>query len=40
MTAPKTGNIDRRELLPQLFPDHEEWLFVSGLPARQKTLRH
>ena len=36
MTAPKPGNIDRRELLPQLFPNHEEWLFVSGLAGASK----
>ena len=36
MTAAKTGNIDRRELLPQLFPNHEEWLFVSGLAGASK----
>tara|TARA_B100000315_G_C14582995_1_gene591485 strand:- start:291 stop:905 length:615 start_codon:yes stop_codon:yes gene_type:complete len=28
--APK-ANIDRRDILPQLFPKPEDWLFVSGL---------
>lgn len=36
MTAPKPGNIDRRELLPQLFPNPDEWLFVSGLAGASK----
>ncbi|MDH3739875.1 MAG: thiamine pyrophosphate-dependent enzyme [Alphaproteobacteria bacterium] len=31
MANSPTGNIDRRELLPQLFPAPEKWLFVSGL---------
>ncbi len=29
-------NIDRRELLPQLFPAPEDWLFVSGLAGASK----
>ena len=36
MTAPEPGNIDRRELLPQLFPNPDEWLFVSGLAGASK----
>ena len=36
MTAPKPGNIDRRELLPQLFPNPADWLFVSGLAGASK----
>ena len=31
MVRSPLGNIDRRELLPQLFPNADEWLFVSGL---------
>jgi len=30
------GNIDRRELLAQLFPDQADWLFVSGLAGASK----
>ena len=30
------GQIDRRELLPQLFPSIESWLFVSGLAGASK----
>ncbi len=30
------GNIDRRELLPGLFPDPDEWLFVSGLAGASR----
>jgi len=36
MAASLVGNIDRRELLPQLFPQPEEWLFVSGLAGAAK----
>lgn len=36
MTVSPKGNIDRRELLPGLFPDHEEWLFVSGLAGASR----
>jgi len=35
VTAP-TGNIDRRTLLPQLFPDPADWLFVSGLAGASR----
>lgn len=31
MSAAPIGNIDRRTLLPQLFPRPADWLFVSGL---------
>ena len=31
-----SANIDRRELLPKLFPDHQDWLFVSGLAGASK----
>ena len=31
MAKAQTGNIDRRTLLLQLFPNFDEWLFVSGL---------
>lgn len=36
MAASPPPNIDRRELLPRLFPDAARWLFVSGLggPSR------
>ena len=36
MVASPRPNIDRRELLPRLFPDAAQWLFVSGLggPSR------
>jgi len=30
------GNIDRRELLPRLFPHPGEWLFVSGLAGASR----
>ncbi len=36
MTTSPTGNIDRRELLPQLFPNQQDWLFVSGLAGASK----
>ena len=36
MVAPPPGNIDRRELLPQLFPNSEDWLFVSGLAGASR----
>jgi len=36
MTASPKGNIDRRELLPGLFPDQEQWLFVSGLAGASR----
>lgn len=36
MSAPTASNIDRRELLPQLFPKPEDWLFVSGLAGASK----
>ena len=36
MVAAPAPNIDRRELLAQLFPDQQDWLFISGLagPSR------
>ncbi len=30
------ANIDRRKLLPHLFPNHEEYLFVSGLAGASR----
>lgn len=30
------GEIDRRDLLPQLFPNPQDWLFVSGLAGASK----
>jgi phosphonopyruvate decarboxylase len=36
MAISPTANIDRRELLPLLFPDQAEWLFVSGLAGASK----
>lgn len=36
MTKTQTANIDRRELLPQLFPNPADWLFVSGLAGASK----
>lgn len=36
MTTSPRANIDRRELLPQLFPNHEDWIFVSGLAGASK----
>lgn len=36
MVASPPGNIDRRQLLPQLFPDPAEWLFVSGLAGASR----
>jgi phosphonopyruvate decarboxylase len=36
MNESRSANIDRRDLLPHLFPDPARWLFVSGLggPSR------
>ncbi|MDH3281384.1 MAG: thiamine pyrophosphate-dependent enzyme, partial [Gammaproteobacteria bacterium] len=31
MAKSQSASIDRREILPRLFPDPEKWLFVSGL---------
>lgn len=36
MAIAPLGNIDRRELLPQLFPNPEDWLIVSGLAGAAK----
>lgn len=36
MAISPTANIDRRELLPLLFPNQAEWLFVSGLAGASK----
>jgi thiamine pyrophosphate-dependent acetolactate synthase large subunit-like protein len=36
MATSPTANIDRRELLPLLFPNQEDWLFVSGLAGASK----
>ncbi len=36
MAKAPIGNIDRREILPQLFPNAEEWLFVSGLAGASR----
>ena len=36
MVKSPTGNIDRRALLPQLFPNPDEWLFVSGLAGASR----
>lgn len=36
MTRPPLGNIDRRELLPRLFPQQDSWLFVSGLAGASR----
>jgi phosphonopyruvate decarboxylase len=36
MAKSKPANIDRRELLPHLFPDPEQWLFVSGLAGASR----
>ena len=36
MAKSPQGNIDRRELLPILFPTPEDWLFVSGLAGASK----
>jgi thiamine pyrophosphate-dependent acetolactate synthase large subunit-like protein len=36
MSGQKPGNIDRRELFPQLFPNTDDWLFVSGLAGASK----
>jgi len=36
MAKPSPGTIDRRELLPHLFPDPGNWLFVSGLAGASR----
>ena len=36
MAVSAKANIDRRELLPKLFPRTNEWLFVSGLAGSSK----
>ena len=36
MVQSPPANIDRRDLLPGLFPDHEEWLFISGLAGASR----
>lgn len=36
MAKSPQGNIDRRELLPSLFPNPDDWLFVSGLAGASK----
>jgi len=36
MAISPTGNIDRRALLPQLFPRPDDWLFVSGLAGASR----
>ena len=36
MTVSAKANIDRRDLLPRLFPHQEGWLFVSGLAGASK----
>ncbi len=36
MTKAAPGNIDRRLLLPKLFPHPEEWLFISGLAGASR----
>ncbi len=36
MAKAQLGNIDRRTLLPRLFPNHDEWLFVSGLAGASR----
>ena len=36
MTKSPPANIDRRSLLPQLFPNQEDWLFVSGLAGASR----
>lgn len=36
MSKSPSPNIDRRELLPHLFPHPEQWLFVSGLAGASR----
>jgi len=36
MANPRPGNIDRRDLLPRLFPNPGDWLFVSGLAGASR----
>jgi thiamine pyrophosphate-dependent acetolactate synthase large subunit-like protein len=36
MAASPLANIDRRKLLPQLFPSPDNWLFVSGLAGASR----
>ncbi len=36
MTSQDIGGIDRRELLPSLFANPQDWLFVSGLAGASK----
>jgi phosphonopyruvate decarboxylase len=36
MTKAAPGNIDRRQLLPELFPTPKEWLFISGLAGASR----
>jgi len=36
MSLPPAGNIDRRDLLPQLFPNPDDWLFVSALAGASR----
>ena len=36
MATSPTGTIDRRELLPRLFPNPEDWLIVSGLAGASR----
>ena len=36
MPASPKANIDRRELLPTLFPNPDEWLFVTGLAGASR----
>lgn len=32
------SDLDRREILPRLFPDQDSWLFVSGLAGASKDM--
>jgi thiamine pyrophosphate-dependent acetolactate synthase large subunit-like protein len=36
MVKSPPANIDRRELLPRLFPDYKEWFFISGLAGASR----
>ena len=36
MTNPTLPGLDRRDLLPALFPDADNWLFVSGLAGASR----
>jgi phosphonopyruvate decarboxylase len=36
MATSRPANIDRRQLLPQLFPNPGQWLFVSGLAGASR----